>query len=362
MVENMEQEVEKRKSKKKYILSIVFLVLLIIITFVVIFLNYDINELFSIIQEVNFLWLIPAILMIFVYIHYEGLAMRQIFKTMEIQTTRRANFMYSAIDYYFCAVTPSASGGQPMVAYYMTKDGISLSAVSLTLLINTALFKIVLIILSLVSVIFCWSLIFEFPIMIALFVIGIVINLFIISLCFLAAFKRKWIQAIGMRLILWCNRHKFIKKKISWTRKFINKMDEYEAGANLIFKHKFHFTKAFIYNLIQRIAFFSISYFVYLAFKDSFEIPDFSFIALFAIQVCIALCVDSLPLPGGVGISEYLYILLFGLIYCVGELDLVGSAMLLTRAVSFYIPLIVTFALVIIKHIRTMRKDLRRNM
>ncbi|MDE6584771.1 MAG: flippase-like domain-containing protein, partial [Anaeroplasmataceae bacterium] len=145
--------------------------------------NYDINELFSIIQEVNFLWLIPAILMIFVYIHYEGLAMRQIFKTMEIQTTRRANFMYSAIDYYFCAVTPSASGGQPMVAYYMAKDGISLSAVSLTLLINTALFKIVLIILSLVSIIFCSSLVFEFPIMIALFVIGIVINLFIISLC-----------------------------------------------------------------------------------------------------------------------------------------------------------------------------------
>ncbi|MDE7264311.1 MAG: flippase-like domain-containing protein [Anaeroplasmataceae bacterium] len=356
----MEEQALEKGRKKKYIWSIAFLSILIIVTFVVIFLNYDIAELFSIIQEVNFLWLLPAVAMIFIYIYFEGAAMRQILKTMEINTTRRANFMYSAIDYYFCAVTPSASGGQPMVAYYMNRDGLSLSPVSLTLIMNTALFKIVLLILSIISAIACSYLVFQFPIMIALFVIGMTINVFLIVLCFLMTFKRKWIQAVGLRLILWCNRHKFLKRKFLWTRRFISKMDEYEAGANLIFKHKFHFAKAFLYNLIQRVAFFSMSYFVYLAFKSSFLIAEMSFIELFAIQVTIALCVDSLPLPGGVGISEYLYVLLFGLIYCMGDIDLVGSAMLLTRAVSFYVPLIVTFILVAIKHILGMKKVSQR--
>ena len=59
----------------------------------------------------------------------------------------------------------------------------------------------------------------------------------------------------------------------------------------------------------------------------------------------------------GLGISEYLYALLFGLVYCVGEVNVIGSAMLLTRAVNFYIPLILTFLLVLIKHVKILKKS-----
>lgn len=351
----MRDRLEKIKKRKKYHISILFLFLLIIITFVIIFLKYDIKEILQCIQEVNYLWLCLGFLMILFYIYFEGVAMRQIFKTMEIETTRRDNFMYSAIDYYFCAVTPSGSGGQPMVAYYMAKDGLSLSHISLTLLMNTALFKIVLLVLSIISICCCPEYVFKFPIMIVLFFVGLGVNLFLISICFLAAFKRNWIQAIGIRIILFLSRHKMVKRKLYFIRRFVLLMEKYEQGAHLIFKHKFHFAKAFLYNLLQRISFFSISYFVYLAFRDRFLIADLSYINLFAIQVLVALCVDSLPLPGGVGISEYLYVLLFGLVYCVGEVNVIGSAMLLTRAVNFYLPLIFTFVLLLIKHIKIIR-------
>lgn len=347
---------EKTEKRKNYHWSLIFLLLLIIITFSIIFLKYNIVDVFNILKQINYKWLLLAVLMIFLYIYFEGVAMRQIFKTMEIGTRRRTNFMYSAIDYYFCSITPSASGGQPMVAYYMKKDGLSLSHVSLTLLINTALFKIVLILLSIVCIILCPYIVFDFPIMIVLFFIGIGINLFLITICFLASFKRSWIEAVGTRLILFLCRHRILKKRLPTIRRFRKLMEKYEAGASLIFKHKFHFFKAFIYNLLQRVAFFSISYFVYLAFKGQFMIAEVSYIQLFAIQVLIALCVDSLPFPGGVGISEYLYILMFGMIYCTDTVDIVGSAMLLTRAVNFYIPLILTFILVLIKHVCVMKK------
>ena len=175
MGKSMKYRIEKSRKNKKYQWSILFLFLLIIITFSVIFLKYDIREIFECIQEVNYLWLGLGILMIFLYIYFEGVAMRQIFKTMEIQTTRRSNFMYSAIDYYFCAVTPSASGGQPMVAYYMSKDGLSLSHISLTLLMNTALFKIILLVLSIICICICPQYVFDFPIMTILFFIGLAI-------------------------------------------------------------------------------------------------------------------------------------------------------------------------------------------
>lgn len=107
--------------------------------------------------------------MIFIYIFFEGVAMKRIFKAMNIEVSSANNFVYSAIDYYFCAVTPSATGGQPMVAYYMAKDKISVTHSSLTLLINTALFKIVLLTLSIVAVFVCHEFVFSHPLIIVLY-------------------------------------------------------------------------------------------------------------------------------------------------------------------------------------------------
>ena len=350
-------EDKKKKSKIKYLLSILFLILLIVVTFVVLFTKYSFSDLMDVIRVVDYRFVLIGILMIFVYIYFEGLAMRELFKAQNIKVSRGANFLYSAIDYYFCSITPSCSGGQPMVAYYMKKDNINLTNSTLVLLINIALFKIVLIVLSLFSVIFCHDLLFGYPILIVLFIIGLVINVLLIVLCFLIAHKRLWVEGVGVRLIFLLNKMHIVKNPLTISKNFIRKMDNYEKGAMLIRTNKKEFILALLYNFIQRIAFFSISYFVYLAFKYKFtELSGFGFIELFSIQVIIALCVDSLPLPGGVGISEYLYILVFGIVYAVGDSSFVASTMLLTRAVNFYVPLIVTGMLVVIKQIINIKK------
>ncbi len=124
----MEENTEvKRPGKKKYVLSILFLVVLVVATCIVIFTKYSIKELFQVVKNIDIKYIILGTLMIFIYIFFEGVAMKRIFKAMNIEVSSANNFVYSAIDYYFCAVTPSATGGQPMVAYYMAKDKISVT-------------------------------------------------------------------------------------------------------------------------------------------------------------------------------------------------------------------------------------------
>ena len=137
----------KKKKKSpyfKYFLSIGFMVALIVVTAIILFSKYKFSQIMAVIGEVNPWWIVLGILMIFIYIFFEGYAMKIIFRSMGQKVSIGKNIMYSSIDYYYCAITPSASGGQPMVAYYMAKDGVSISYVSICLLINTALFKIVL--------------------------------------------------------------------------------------------------------------------------------------------------------------------------------------------------------------------------
>lgn len=352
----------KRPGKKKYVLSILFLIILIVITFIVIFTKYSIKELFDVIRNINIRYILFGILMIFIYIFFEGVAMKRIFKAMNIEVGVLDNFVYSSIDYYFCAVTPSATGGQPMVAYYMAKDNISVSHSSLTLLINTALFKIVLLTLSIAGLIICREFVFSHPVIISLYFLGFAINIGLILLCFMTAFKRNWVERGGKKLIMILNRLHICKNPISKIRKFQIKMDEYEQGAKLIKQNPKHFIVALGYNFVQRIVFFSISYFVYISFFKAYpEIKGFNYFELVSIQVLVALCVDSLPLPGGVGISEYLLILLLGSIYQQNGVDILPSAMILTRVFTFYIPLIVTGIIVVIKQISELRKIGKRS-
>ena len=356
------KEPKKMNSKVKYGLSIGFLILLIVITFVVIFTEYDINELINVLKTVDIRYVSISLALVFIYILFEGLATWVLLKAVGYNTAIYTNFEYAAIDYYYCAITPSASGGQPMVVYFMNKDKIPVGASSQVLLINTALFKIVLVTLSLFSLFFCYQYIFESTLMLVLFIIGIVINVILILFCILFSFKRSWIESIGKRLIMFLIRIKILKKPLKIIRFFTKKMDDYEQGAKLLATHKSKVGLALLFNYIQRTALFSIAYLVYLAFQKNYpELIGFNYFDLLAIQTIIALSVDSLPLPGGMGISEILYVSIFGIVYSgiagVESGVLVASAMLLTRAVAFYLPLVITAIISIKRHIMVFIKD-----
>ena len=370
----MEENIKtKKKAPIKYILSVLFLITLVVVTIIVLCTQYDMRQVYNVVKMIRYRYIFVGMSLMFIYIFFEGLATRKILMTMDCRTSIVNNFSYAAIDYYFSAVTPSATGGQPMAGYYMTKDGIPVTKTSISLLINTCLFKFVLLFLSLIVLIGGFitgrNYVTSRPLVLVLFILGFAINIVFIIGLLLIVFKRNWVEAIGLRLLLLARKLKIIKKnKFKIIRKFKIKMDEYEAAAHIMITHRWKFFFATLYNFIQRIAYFSMAYFVFLAFREVYpELNNMTYFDLISIQIIIALSVDSLPLPGGVGISEFLYIFLYGQIYVtavVGIYDteaIVASAMLFTRAISFYVPVILTCVIFIIKHIITIRKSIKKS-
>ena len=348
----------KRKNLK-YVLSILFLIALIVATIVVLTIKYDFGQIMDVVGTVYWRYLFLGLGMILIYILFEAIAMKILLGTIDLRVSLWHNIEYSAIDYYFCAVTPSATGGQPMVMYYMKKDGVPIAETTLVLLINTALFKIVLMTLSIFALIFYPSFILSRPLIAVLFFLGFGLNLFIVIMCFLAIFKRKSVQRLGDWCIKLLHKIKIIKNQELALELFHNKMDDYEKASKLIVANRFKFFMALLANFIQRIAMFSMAFFVYLSFLKPYpELAGHGYFEMMAIQVIVALSVDSLPFPGGVGISEVLYVTLYGIVY--GGETMVATALVVTRALSFYIPLLVTMAIFIYKHISTMTKGNRK--
>lgn len=339
------------KKNKKIFLSIVFLLLLITITFFVIFKNYDIKLLFNTLRNVKVIYIILALLMVFIYLIFESLSTRSILKNLNEKTNFINNFKYTCVDYYYCYITPSASGGQPMVGYYMAKDNVKIENISICLLFNTLQFKIVLLFLGILAMIITPSFIFSNGLLlIILFFIGFILNIGMVILCFMGIYADRKLTKIGFTVINFFKKLKIIRSKEKWQLKLVKKMRKYKESSELLSNHKSLFGVSFFYNLIQRIAMFSVGFFVYLALNQN----DLSLINLISIQVIIALSVDTLPLPGGVLITETLMLMLYKLIYID---SLIMPAMLITRAISYYFCLLFTLFIIIIFHIIKMFKN-----
>lgn len=333
------------KSKKKYLFSIIFFVVLLILTFYLLFSNNDMNDVIQNIKNISLKYILLGVILILVYLTTESLYIKHILKSIKCKISLLQGFVYSCIEFYFSAITPSSTGGQPAQAYYMAKDGVPFTKSSVTLLLNTITFKLVLLLLGLFAVIFYPNLIFNnSTLFTVIFIFGIVVNLIVIIICLMLMYSKKWIKNLATFSINLGHKLKFIKDKEAKLLSFNTHLEEYQEGAKYIKEHISVTIYVCFITLIQRMAMFSISYVVYKAFG----ISGYSYIELMVMQLSVAIAIDSLPLPGGMGASEAMLLLLYNKYFGV---DIAVSAMLVTRGLSYYLCLIISGIVVLINHI-----------
>jgi len=87
--------------------------------------------------------------------------------------------------------------------------------------------------------------------------------------------------------------------------------------------------------LLQRIALFLVTWYAYRAIGLEGE----NFVTIVIIQAMISVAVDMLPLPGGMGVSENLFLQMFLPLF--GE-TLVLPGMVISRGISYYTQLIIS--------------------
>lgn len=339
------------KSKKKYIFSIVFFIVLIFLTFYLLFSNNDINAVFNTLKTIPLTHIGIGIALVLIYLIVEAVYIKITIKSLGCKFSLWQGFISACTEFYFSAITPSSTGGQPMQAYYMHKDGIPYTKSTIALLVNTITFKVIIIIMGIFAIIFFPNLVFNNGILFTvLFLIGIIGNFLLIILCLMLMYSKRWIESIALFFIKLGNKFHIVKDRDAAIDRFNTSIHEYQEGAKYV-KENFNIAiNVCILTVIQRLALFSISFVVY----DAFGLQGYSFIQLIVLQIGIALAIDSVPLPGGVGVGEAMMLLIYNKIF--GD-NIAVSAMLLNRGISYYFCLILSSIFVFINHIKVMLKD-----
>lgn len=342
------------KRSRKNILSAGLFVILLALTMWAIFKNNDVSEVMQMIGSIHFLWMIPALAAALFFIVAEGIEFWYLLRALGTRHSFWACSWYAFVGFFYSAITPSASGGQPMQMYYMKKAGIKISDSAVILMVVALVYKGVLVLLGLLMSVFCHDMIFP-----ALghygfiYWIGLGLNVVCVSvLLFIMLFPNVFRQIICFceRLIV---RMRFMRPSVRRRKKLFHIADDYQQAVAFFYAHKRHVLGAFVITVVQRVGLFAITWFVY----RSMGLTETSAFQIIVLQAVIYVAVDMLPLPGAQGITELIYQTVFVSIFAGTALT---ASMCVTRFVNFYVPMVLSAVLTLFGSIYVKQRSRRR--
>lgn len=331
------------ENKKKTIFNVVFLLVVFVGTIYGVFHGEDLGEIAQIIKTVNPLWLIPGVVCVVVFIWGESIIIYYMMHTLGIRLKKRTCFLFSSVGFFFSCITPSASGGQPMQIFYMKKDKLPIPVTTLVLMIVTITYKAVLVVIGLVICLFGGGFLRGYlGDYMWVFYLGVGLNVFCVTFMMILVFApglAKWIMVTGLKLI---EHIRILKPRKSRLEKLEASMDQYHETAAFWASHKRVILNVFLITFVQRCILFTVTYWVYRALG----LHSYGILTITILQAVISVSVDMLPLPGGMGISETLYMVMFVPVF--GSLML--PSMLLSRGISYYGQMLISAVMTCVAH------------
>ena len=127
--------------------------------------------------------------------------------------------------------------------------------------------------------------------------------------------------------------------------KLEKELESYQTSAKYIKEHKILMLKTVITTVIQMIAYYSVPYWIYLAFG----LTEYNIFEILTLQAVLYATVSGIPSPGAVGVSEGGFLGIFRNVF---PETIISSAMLLTRGANFYLFIIISAIIVMISTFR----------
>lgn len=338
------------KAIKKHF-HLIFLVVVFAITLWTVFGGEDLKEVFTYMQSVDLRYIFPSILCVILFILGESVIIDYMLRSLGTRPKFGHCCLYSFIGFFYSCITPSASGGQPMQIVAMRKDKIPVAVSTVVLAIVTITYKLVLVMIGLAILIIRPPTIMEYLDGVeALAYLGLALNVGCIAILLLLVFHPNLVRNCAEKIIALINRIRPFKHPEKISKKLDDISNQYTGTAEYYGSHKKLLVAVFLLTLAQRCLLFLVTWFTYKAFHLSGE----SLVTILFLQAMISVIVDMLPLPGGMGISENLFLTMFLPVF---GAELVLPGMVVSRGISYYTQLLLSAVMTVAASFIIRKKD-----
>ena len=225
----------------------------------------------------------------------------------------------------------------------MSKDNIPYRVSSIIVFINTLFYKLALLLIILIGLIFYNNRIASFSTTFKVTaILGFITTLALVIFFILLVFSKKVVRAM-LKFLVKVSKLKKKNNQEEMTEKYQKALDDYVEISKYIRTNRRTLFSTFIIIFMQRLSLLLVSYFIY----KSFNVEGISLFYAITIQSLLTIATDFIPLPGGVIISEGLFIEVNKILNIA---SISKGITIVFRAISFYALVLVSLVYFIIFH------------
>ena len=109
------------------------------------------NNVGAVLSSVDVKYIILGIIVMSFYMLGDAINNKMLLKNFGYDKSIIQTLKYAFIGFFYSAITPSSTGGQPMQLYHMNKDGVEISHGTIVLLLQAASYHIITLLYMLVG-------------------------------------------------------------------------------------------------------------------------------------------------------------------------------------------------------------------
>ena len=338
----------KKPSKWKYIYIIATVLVIVLIAF----LDPGVKDVVNVLPTIDFTWVLLALGLLLLYWLSDAMILHHITTYVHGPVNFLKSVRTGILGLYYGALTPFATGGQPMQVMYMKRDGVPVGRGTCIVCIKFFLYELALCVFYVVAMVLRGAYFYaNYNQVFWLTTLGFVINFVGLTFIFLVLVKTEWAR----RIVNWFSRVRgkirILKHAEKTMHNVANTIDDYVEAAKYIGENKGKIILSFILSVFNFVCLFSIPYLICVAFGNG----DAEYIELLTLMAFLYLAVAFMPTPGAAGASEGGFYLFFSRFF-----SNVFLPMVIWRFLTYYLVLFVGSIWVVIDELRTMGRGRKR--
>ena len=313
--------------------------------------NSDVEASVQAVLGADWRWLLIGLGLWFASIMTEALINQCFFIWQKVNIRYFSTLHVTLLGMFYSNVTPAATGGQPMQVFAFKNRGVPVGVSSSSLAVKFFCFQLALLTGGAVL----W--LTQQPAVNAcvgdakwMIFAGFAVNGLSVALVLLLAINRNIVRAVIVFIIGLGAKLRLIKDPARSSSRADAALDDFSASVDMLVHHPIQILLLLLMSWLQLILLMSASYCVYLALHMRGHSP----LLLMTLQWLLFIAASFTPLPGASGVQEGGFYLFYESIF---PKDLQFPALLLWRAVTYYMALIIGLCSVIAESARSIRRN-----
>ncbi len=292
-------------------------------------------------KQINILWLVLAIAAHLLNIFLDAVLVHLFLKSSSPEIRLKHSIKASMTGQFFCAVTPGASGGQPMQIITLNNYGIDPGKATSALVQKFLVWQFTLTGYSIAVIILRFGFFAQrmSPVLWVASIIGFAAQIVVIFVLLLISFSPK----LTSRLLRWIcklgNKIKVVKNPDKTFEAVEKQLGYFHESNKEFFKRKGFLAINYLLTIVQMTAIYSVPYFVYRALSPDNAQISASVVDIVCAQAFVNMVSSLVPLPGASGAAELSFAGFFGGIF---DKETMNSAIFIWRTITYYGTIIVS--------------------